>query len=767
VSEAPSPQPTSAVSGDSDILGRAQQHHRLGDYKNAEELYRRISKADRNNVIAKNNLVAILIESTRYVEARLILEDIVRSTPHYADALANMAACEGHLANWHSCLRWCKKAVAVNRGNPMPHLWLARVTGETQGIGEKIEALRKAIGIPEVQPKDALVNELVQNLIHQGERKEALSTIRHWIRVVSRKDCLLKEAYESAEATSSTRHFYRAISAAFSQADQTPEISYWQARKLLSAKGGDEKSAVEMLLSVVKSQPGHSDAWLELGIILRRQGNVPKALACLHRAAKEDPRSLQPWRELVDTHLENGESRAAIRESSRMIKSFRYRTEAIVAHCYTLIDCNRWRAAIKILEGYSSKKPENKECEILNCIGTAYTRGGDYLQSISAFKKALRTFGSDAALWNNRGMAHGLARRHRSEIHCYRRAVAVRPEDPGSHVNLAMARLAQGDFLEGLQEYEWRLKAEKGSLNLKPTGRIIAVGEEPEKLLVVTEQGLGDTLQFVRYLHDLRELLPDTKITLACPDKLSKLLRTSLPCVDEVCSCELSDLDNRDTPYIPLMSLPYFCRINPYESCSPSPYLRIDRSSINAARSILREGVESNNIIVGINWKGNPRTERTNLRGRSMTLEDLAPLADLLPNAAFVSLQKVAGSEELAECSFRNRFIRNQSTVSEDWCFVKTAAYILGCDHVVTTDTSIAHLAGALGHSTHLLLAAKPEWRWSECAYSHRWYEAMQIHRQARHGDWRKPVECTAESIHRAAKHTNVGSAAAQAYNIR
>jgi ADP-heptose:LPS heptosyltransferase len=195
------------------------------------------------------------------------------------------------------------------------------------------------------------------------------------------------------------------------------------------------------------------------------------------------------------------------------------------------------------------------------------------------------------------------------------------------------------------------------------------------------------------------------------------------------------------------MSVPHFCGIHPHESSSPATYLKVDKRRIDEALTIIRERINNEQIVIGLNWKGNPLTERSNLKGRSMPLEALTVLADLLPNAVFVSLQKGAGSEELEGCSFRSRFTHNQPTVSADWCFIKTSAYILACDFIITTDTSIAHLSGALGKSTHLLLAHKPEWRWCGSGSKSRWYPSVALYKQVVSGDWRQPVREAAAKI--------------------
>jgi ADP-heptose:LPS heptosyltransferase len=164
---------------------------------------------------------------------------------------------------------------------------------------------------------------------------------------------------------------------------------------------------------------------------------------------------------------------------------------------------------------------------------------------------------------------------------------------------------------------------------------------------------------------------------------------------------------------------------------------------VDAWRNIL--AIEQRPII-GINWQGNPNTEKEELRGRSLPLETFAPIANF-QNFSLLSLQKGFGSEQLPTCSFRDRFVTCQDQVNEAWDFLETTAIIANCDLVITSDTSVAHLAGGMGKTIWLLLQRVPDWRWGMESDTTFWYPTMRLFRQKELGNWAEVVERVAAEL--------------------
>ena len=144
--------------------------------------------------------------------------------------------------------------------------------------------------------------------------------------------------------------------------------------------------------------------------------------------------------------------------------------------------------------------------------------------------------------------------------------------------------------------------------------------------------------------------------------------------------------------------------------------------------------------IIGINWQGNPIVEKQDLKGRSLPLETFSTIARN-NNFKFLSLQKGFGSEQLDHCSFKNKFVECQPQINSTWDFLENAAIIENCDLIITSDTSIAHLAGGMGKSTWLLLHHLPEWRWGLEGENTFWYPSMRLFRQKERHHWQEVME--------------------------
>lgn len=325
----------------------------------------------------------------------------------------------------------------------------------------------------------------------------------------------------------------------------------------------------------------------------------------------------------------------------------------------------------------------------------------------------------------------------------FRHALALRPDFPQCCVNLAQLLLVQGRFDEGWPLHESRLalarlKGEVPSSTTTPQWQ----GEplHGRTIIVLPEQGYGDEIQFCRYVPWLKSL-GASRVTLACRPKLAKLMQT-LAGADQVVDQDegLALLAQHDY-WTVLLSLPLHAGTRLDSIPAGIPYLHPDPARVKQLAPLLEAASSADALRVGLAWRGNPH--HLNDQARSLpTLETLAPLW-ALPGIRFFSLQKsclplppAPGAQPLVDL-----------TPNLD-DFADTAALLANLDLLISVDTAVAHLAGALGRPCWVLLPAyKTDWRWLEARSDSPWYPGLRLFRQQERDDWRPVVASVATAL--------------------
>ncbi|MEB3254764.1 MAG: tetratricopeptide repeat protein, partial [Synechococcaceae cyanobacterium] len=376
-------------------------------------------------------------------------------------------------------------------------------------------------------------------------------------------------------------------------------------------------------------------------------------------------------------------------------------------------------------------------------LGVAQRQAGDLDAAGASFRRALAIRPDDARTRSNLGTVLQEQGELAAAHACYSQAIRDRPGFAEAHTNRGMLLLLQGQYHQGWQDYEWRHQIPHAGWGLlaRPRGHRwdgnapLAAGEE---LLLVAEQGLGDTLQFARYVLPLRER--GLAVRLCAQPPLHGLLRSSGL---EPAPLSPAQAEDWPGPWLPLLSLPALLGVSAEDPILSAPYLQVEPERIARWRALLES---SPGPRIALAWQGNPAAEQTTLRGRSLPLESFAAFARR-SEARFVSLQKGFGAEQLASCSFRDRFVAAQEQIEQTWDFLDAAAILACCDLVLSSDTALAHLAGGLGCPTWLLLPHQPEWRWGLEGDSSPWYPSLRLWRQGTPGDWDGLLERVGEEF--------------------
>ncbi len=560
--------------------------------------------------------------------------------------------------------------------------------------------------------------------------------------------------------------------------EQNPESPLaWFNRGVVLAELGDRPSALASYRRCLEIEPSHADAAYNLGLVLRDEKDLLTAAQAFRQALASRPAFHQAYTNLGATLRQLGDGQGAISAFREVLKITPDVPESHLNLAAVLVEQSNGSEAVasclealriqpdhagahstlgaaQLLQGEPAAairscleavrlQPEAVEARIT--LANALLEQGESEAAISQFQQALALNPQFAEGHYNLGTAYLQNRDLGRAIQSYEEALRLRPDYPEASWNLALSLLLSGDYVRG-----WKLFDSPACLQTLPVRqphsnpRCPPWGSETQgvgkTLLLVSEQGLGDTLQFVRFVPVLAAR--GLRVSLCTEEKLHGLLEASGVGVPLLSPAQGNAVSTGR--WLRLLSLPRLLRVTPENPQTPDfPYLHSSPDLLH--RWQLKLAPERRPLI-GLHWQGNPASEVNGLRGRSLPLERFAPLA-ATGVGALVSLQRGSGSEQLEECSFRQRFAAAQQEISAVWEFEELAAIVSQCDLVITTDSAMAHLAGALGRPTWLLLHHQAEWRWGLEEDRSFWYPTMRLFRQQSPGDWDGVIERVAAEL--------------------
>lgn len=369
--------------------------------------------------------------------------------------------------------------------------------------------------------------------------------------------------------------------------------------------------------------------------------------------------------------------------------------------------------------------------ESLNNRSLLMRETGYYEEALSGWDRCLELNADDPYSNNNRGLALQSLCRIDEAIASYSRSCEIMPDYAQAWQNLAMSQLLAGDYANGWKNYEWRWRNTAFTSPHRNFSEPLWDGDFDLKgrtLLVHHEQGLGDTLHFARYLPLLIEQIFDRgRVIVEVQSSLADLVRDLVPRAQVVAAGgELPAFD----VYCPLLSLPKFFGTTVETIPSQDSYLRADPALVEHWKDRLERDMPGNTRPkVGLVWSGG--TAHFNDRNRSLTL---AKLIEHLPDGFdYVSLQKEVRPYDQAVLAGNSKIAHYGAELKS---FSDTAALCMLMDHVVSVDTSTAHLAAALGRPTSILLPRSPDWRWMMDRTDSPWYPSVRLCRQDAIRDW-------------------------------
>jgi tetratricopeptide (TPR) repeat protein len=501
---------------------------------------------------------------------------------------------------------------------------------------------------------------------------------------------------------------------------------------LLRQHGSTIEAALLMLDRVPPLLPGNADAHFARGDALFSLDRFAEAVASYDRAITLEPRHVEAYVNRGRALSRAGDDEAALASHDRALAIAPDHVSATRDRGIALHGLDRFAEALDCFDRVVAARPNDP---------SAHSNRGAALSSLDRMDAALACYQRANAIdpdfldaYVNHGLALNRVGRFDAALDCFERVLAVRPDDANVHLAAAEARLALGDFAAGWPEYEWR------RLTRAPADR----PDEPQPqwrgeddlagrtILLSSEQGLGDTLQFCRYAPLVGRTLVGrrARLVLEVPASLVRLLSTLAGDARIVAKGDpLPPVDVR----CPLVSLPLAFGTRLQNIPAEVPYLHADPDQVSRWRERL---APLPGRRVGLVWAGDPRPEdrsaRVIDRRRSITLAHYAPLGRI-PGVSLVSLQKGEAAQQTGAPP-AGMTIHDWTDELED--FADTAALVAALDLVISVDTSVVHLTGALGQPIWVLNRFDTCWRWFRTGAGSLWYPTARLFRQPSAGDW-------------------------------
>jgi tetratricopeptide (TPR) repeat protein/glycosyltransferase involved in cell wall biosynthesis len=485
---------------------------------------------------------------------------------------------------------------------------------------------------------------------------------------------------------------------------------------------GQLEEALAAYQQAIAIDPNYADALNSLGLVLREQGQTEAAIAHYQQMLARSPQNADAYNHLGNAFQEQKQFEAAI---PCYQKALQLRPDAPAFYNNlgaALQELNRLTASIAAYQQAIALKLDYPDAYYN--LGNALRNQDRFEAAIAAYRQAIVLQPNYPQAFNNLGLVLYELNQLTASIAAYQQALILKPNYPDAHLNLSLSLLTLGQLQQGFQEYEYRWQVQ--GKNFKPPRNF----DQPlwdgspltgQTILLHAEQGFGDTIQFIRYAALVAER--GGRVVVECQVALIRLLR-SIPSIQSLVAA--------GTPlpafqvHTPLLSLPRLLETTSDTIPAQIPYLQPPSTSwqLEAPPGVLK---------VGLVWAGSP--DHQSDRHRSCPFTHFLKLLDL-PGICFYSLQKGDRTADLSQAEGR---IQDLGEQLED--FADTAAAIAQLDLMISVDTSVAHVAGALGHPVWVLLSFAPDWRWQRDRSDTPWYPTMRLFRQAALGDWNGAID--------------------------
>lgn len=492
-------------------------------------------------------------------------------------------------------------------------------------------------------------------------------------------------------------------------------------------QAGDAAAAETLCRGILDHAPDHAETLNLAAVMAMGRSAHDEALALARRATHAAPENSGIHRNLGRICERMGAMDEAAEAFGRAAKLAPNDAGPVLDAARTLAAAGRPEKADILCRRLLAQKPRHTGA--LNRLGMLLARTGREEEAAAVFDRALAVDSTSADAWTNKGALRHAQGRLDDALAAFDRALEIDPNHVDARFNRGQVRLLAGDFAQGWADYEARCEKpawRRANPEMVPDRRWRGEPLTDQPLYVFDEQGMGDTLQFVRYLPRVKERCH--RVVLVCAAPLVPLLADGI-CADVV-KARGEAMPEAPGRTVSLLSLPEIFGTTEKSIPADGPYVFADAGKSDH----WRKKMPGHELRAGLVWAGNPG--HANDRNRSCSLESLTPILEL-SGVTWFGLQKGAGCHQVQELPEPLQFFNLGPELAD---FSDTAAAIENLDLVVTVDTAVAHLAGAMGKPVWVMLPAVPDWRWGLERDDTPWYPTMRLFRQKTGEGWKAVV---------------------------
>jgi len=666
------------------ILQQAIKLHRNGQLERAKSIYENILENYPNHFDALHLLGVIALQTRNYLKSVDLISKAVDIYPSNAEFYYNRGIALSELKQFDAAIKDFDQAIAIKPSYAEAHSNHGNANNELGQFDAAIQSFNRAIAI---KPNFA---EAYSN------RGNALAKLIKFDAAVESYDRAITLRADYAEA-----HYNRA--------NVLNRLKQFEA-------------AIASYDRAIAIKPKYAEAY-------SNRGNALVGLKRNVAAVKSYDQAIAIKPNFAEAYTNRGNALSDIKQFDAAIESYDQATAIKPDYAEAL--CNRGNVLKELKRFDAAVESYDRAIAITPGFAEAHYNRGIALRELKQFDAAIESYDRAivvapdfAEAYSNRGNAQREFMQLDDAIESYGRAIAIKPDFAEAYWNKSLVLLLKGDFVNGWDLHEWRWKLKDFPSQIRNFTQPLWLGREQivgKTILLHAEQGLGDTIQFCRYVKLVADL--GARVILEVPRSLIGLLdglagistlvvkETSLPPFDYHC---------------PLLSLPLAFKTTAETIPSSRTYLSADTNKIKYWESKLSNKTK---LRIGLAWSG--RITHTNDSNRSICLETL--IDAIGHDYDYVSLQKELRNSD-SEIIEINENIRHFGDDIED--FTDTAALCALMDVVISVDTSVAHLSGALGKQTWVLLPFHPDWRWLLDRDDSPWYPSVKLYRQPSIGDW-------------------------------